>query len=351
MAYDKNEVFSTVSSFSSGLRFFPGPGGIRPKTFASGTGTLAKGTPVAYNTSSDAWVLWGSTERNQISTVTANTTPASAGTFLLLVNGKATGTIAYNATAATIQTALEALAYVAVGDVTVTMTSGANLGVASAVAQIEFMGALADRKITLTIDTSSLTGNVHVLASTQTGLGLNEISKLVPGATPASAGDFTLTCQGITTTHVFDTTGAAAQAILRAAHGDTNVDAWSLGAGTDLGDAGHELYIVWKGDYADKVLTVTADFTGISTGDDHVLSEYQAGGLDNGAQDIKGFVWPSDVVLVSGSTVLGNVMMNGRVHYDDIVLPSGQTLPDLQAALRSGMRALGFDIEGLSNVR
>ncbi len=52
-------------------------------------------------------------------TVTITGTP-TGGTFTLTLAGQTTGAIAYNATAATVRTALEALSNVNVGDVTVT---------------------------------------------------------------------------------------------------------------------------------------------------------------------------------------------------------------------------------------
>ena len=71
----------------------------------------------------------------------------------------------------------------------------------------------------------------------------------------------------------------------------------------------------------------------------------------NGTGTIRGFVWPDAVELDSSDDVLGNVMLAGRVHYDDIVLPYGETESNLQAALRSGPRELGLTIESLDQVR
>lgn len=55
---------------------------------------------------------------NEIQTVTITGTPAG-GTFTLTYSGQTTGSIAYNATAATVRTALEALSNIDVGDVAV----------------------------------------------------------------------------------------------------------------------------------------------------------------------------------------------------------------------------------------
>lgn len=73
----------------------------------------------------------------------------------------------------------------------------------------------------------------------------------------------------------------------------------------------------------------------------------------NGTNVIKGFVWPDEATLVSGSEVLVQVAMGGRIHFDDIPLVSGSyNLAQLQAAVRSGgVRDLGFIIEGIDQFR
>lgn len=56
MAYDPNEQFETQPGLGSQLRIFPTSQ--QPKTFAAGTGTIANGTPVAFNTATKLWVVW-----------------------------------------------------------------------------------------------------------------------------------------------------------------------------------------------------------------------------------------------------------------------------------------------------
>lgn len=50
--------------------------------------------------------------------------------------------------------------------------------------------------------------------------------------------------------------------------------------------------------------------------------------------------------------VIANMIMGGKIHFDDIPVPSGGTNSSttLKAALRNGMRAKGFDIVGLDGV-
>jgi len=71
----------------------------------------------------------------------------------------------------------------------------------------------------------------------------------------------------------------------------------------------------------------------------------------NGTGTIKGFVWPDAVVLDSDEEVLGNVLLEGKIHYADIALPDGETAANLKGALRDGPRSLGIIIQGLDQVR
>lgn len=72
----------------------------------------------------------------------------------------------------------------------------------------------------------------------------------------------------------------------------------------------------------------------------------------NGTNAIKGFVWPDGVQLVSGSEVIGQVMLAGRIHFDDIpVVTANYNAAQLKAAVQSTVRSLGFIIEGLENFR
>jgi hypothetical protein len=64
-------------------------------------------------------------------------------------------------------------------------------------------------------------------------------------------------------------------------------------------------------------------------------------------QNIAGFVFPEAVVIDATGEVQGVVLERGRIHYDDIVLPAGETQNNLDAALKSGPREMGLDIEAL----
>jgi len=88
---------------------------------------------------------------------------ATGGTFTLTYAGQTTSAIAYNASAATVDTALEALSNIGVGDVNVTGPSGGPW-------LVEFTGALAGGDRAQITATSSLTGsaasNVTVTTTT-----------------------------------------------------------------------------------------------------------------------------------------------------------------------------------------
>jgi len=67
--------------------------------------------------------------------------------------------------------------------------------------------------------------------------------------------------------------------------------------------------------------------------------------------EIKGFLYPDAVQLDASDEVQGQVMLMGEIHYDDIVLPSGESYPDLRQALRTDCLERGLVIVGLDAVR
>jgi len=117
------------------------------------------------------------------------------------------------------------------------------------------------------------------------------------------------------------------------------------------GDDGYVL-ITFAENYAAQVVTVSAAF-GSLVGNAHVLSEYQAGAATNGLDLIKGFL-DEAITLDSSNEVLGNVIMAGQIHYDDILAakPATKSTTELIAALKTGeVRKNGFNIQGLASFR
>ena len=166
MAFAENELFSSATQGSMPRVI---PESVMPLTFGPGTGTLAPLTPIGYDEENGYWGPWTS-KTAEVNTITSNATPATAGTFTLTVNGETTAGIAYNATAAAVQAALEALEGVSKGDVTAAATTGANLGAASAVVTLTWGGKLAAQDIVVAITTTDLTGNAHALATSTAGV-------------------------------------------------------------------------------------------------------------------------------------------------------------------------------------
>lgn len=76
-----------------------------------------------------------------------------------------------------------------------------------------------------------------------------------------------------------------------------------------------------------------------------------ANGGSNDTNAVKGFVWHNPVTLHSTNDVQGIIMLRGRIHMADIVLPAGEDLDNLKNALRANARLLGIDVEGLDQIR
>ncbi len=107
-------------------------------------------------------------------TLTAAASPPTTGTFTLTYGGQTTAAIQYDATAAAVETALEALSTIGAGNVEVTATVAAgagNLSVANNVYTVEFVNALAQAPRTLTGTFTGLTpASSIVLAASVVGV-------------------------------------------------------------------------------------------------------------------------------------------------------------------------------------
>lgn len=183
----------------------------------------------------------------------------------------------------------------------------------------------------------------------------NEVNTITAAATPGTAGNFTITVNGVTTAVIsYDATAAIVQAALEAlsnvAPGD--VVAVDSGPGANLATGSHVVTLTWGGTFAGQNVTITADMTGI-TGNDHVFATSTQGGSDaSDGSDIDAFLYCPEAP-VSTSTVgqlIVNVMVRGLIHRDDIPVPSGESQADLdEALLGSSLREKGFDLQGLPN--
>lgn len=102
------------------------------------------------------------TDVNEVQSLT-EATAITAGTFTITFDGETTDAIAFDATAAQIQAALEALANVSPGDITV-----AGGPVPTAPATLTFGGNYAAQDVPLvTVDETDLTGTITVAEDTK----------------------------------------------------------------------------------------------------------------------------------------------------------------------------------------
>ncbi|MBL8815973.1 MAG: hypothetical protein JNL58_08070 [Planctomyces sp.] len=152
---DVNTVNVTDDTATGGyLIEFTGSAGNanQPTITAASTWTAAEGRyDITVTTTTE-----GAANANEVQTITLSPTP-TGGTFTLTYAGQTTSPIAYNASAATVDTALEALSNIGVGDVTVTGSAGGPW-------TVTFGGALANTNVQqITGNGSGLTG-----AATQT---------------------------------------------------------------------------------------------------------------------------------------------------------------------------------------
>lgn len=123
----------------------------------------------------DALLMGKGSASNEVQKVTVNGSP-TGGTFTLTFRGASTGTIAYNATASTVQTAPQGLSTIGASNVTV---AGSNGGPYT----VTFAAALASLAVDeITANGSALTGGTNMSVTVQTvteGEAANGITGLI----------------------------------------------------------------------------------------------------------------------------------------------------------------------------
>jgi hypothetical protein len=178
MALKKHSLLSQTDLVPT-PRLYPFEDGTKRVRLAASAGAelLPLGCPIAYNSSSQLWQPWTQPSDQAIYTITANATPASAGTFQLMIDGLAS-VHAFDVTAAAMEAELQALLADAgkPWSLTCAQTAGTDLGDASAVVTITFDEAAGAPSVDL--DASGLTGNPHVLAASDPGTQLNGTDKI-----------------------------------------------------------------------------------------------------------------------------------------------------------------------------
>lgn len=157
MAFQSPEKYNDGSNLSVGKNSYARrtqAGRLGP---ISGAPSLPMLTPLAWNEETGKWSVWSGISEVQTVTMTA-----TGGTFTISFRGETTGSLAYNASAATVQAALEALSSIGVGGVTVTLDTG--------VYTITFAGALKGQNVpAVTLATGSLTGGSATVATGTAG--------------------------------------------------------------------------------------------------------------------------------------------------------------------------------------
>lgn len=101
--------------------------------------------------------------------IQANSTPATAGTFTITLNGETTSAINFDAGQVEIANALDGLTSYSSDDFKVEFVLGNNLGESDATVIIYNMGILARTNVTIILNTGGLTGNTHTYSSIQSG--------------------------------------------------------------------------------------------------------------------------------------------------------------------------------------
>lgn len=132
---------------------------------------------------------------NEVQTASLLNGP-TGGTFTLTFRGATTAAIAYNASAAVVDAALEPLGTIGAGQVAVTGSAGGPW-------DVEFTGTLAGTDVTLmSISTAGLTGSrVQAVTIQNSAEGENEIERVALSGSPAG-GTFTLTFESNTTGNI-----------------------------------------------------------------------------------------------------------------------------------------------------
>lgn len=148
-------------------------------------------------------VTGGGTNEVQLLTVTA-----TGGTFTISFSGQTTTALAYNADAATVELALEALSNIAVGEATCA-------GALSTGMDVTFTGQWAEENVpAMTCNSAALTGTATPATQTAGVAAVDEIQTITVDAT---GGDFTVTFEGQTTSAIaFDANAATVELALEA---------------------------------------------------------------------------------------------------------------------------------------
>lgn len=175
MTLKENQLFSSVAGRGAEIRLFPREeGGLKVGTIAaqSGAPTLLKGLLLAYDRAADFWTVYTQPSNAAVQVLTANATPATAGSMTIWVDGLATQH-AFDTTAVAAAIAINAVLLDAGKSYTVSGvdTVATDLGDANHVATFTFTEDAGAPS--WDVDVSDLTGNAPAESTTQAGTQLN----------------------------------------------------------------------------------------------------------------------------------------------------------------------------------
>lgn len=310
-------------------------------TTDSGTSTVSDSTPTEatgpnHYSDADNWSGGAAPTSgvNEVQTLTITGTP-TGGTFTITFSGQTTGVIAYNASAADVQTALEGLSNIDVGDV----TCGGGALPGSAVT-ITFGGQYRYQNVALATTTDSLTGgtspesaiatttagvtgddvylennNVDILYGlSQSAVILNSFNALASYTgligLPEKNEDYyeyrpTYLAIGATTVNVGQGEGNGSPRIkLDTGSVQTAVNVYRTGVTTDTAQGA----FIWKGTHASNVMRVYRGSVAIApiVGETATLATLTVGYVDNQSSDARVYVGPG--VTISTLNVFGGIV-------------------------------------------
>jgi len=254
---------------------------------------------------------------NEIQTVTLGNSP-TGGTFTLTYSGQTTGNIAYDADAATVDAALEALSNIGAGDVTVTGSAGGPW-------TVEFTGSLAGTDVAL------LTGDPTNL------LGTDEQQIISLGT--ATGGTFTLTFGGQTTGNIaYNADAATVETALEALStvGSGNVSVagsaggpWTVTFENTLGKTDVAFITVDGTNLTGKLSVSISETTDGVPGAENEVHLYHAVGT-SGVDGV--FTITGDASATAGTFTLGLTVGGAAVFTTDAIAYDA-TLTEIQAAI------------------
>ena len=247
---------------------------------------------------------------------------ATGGTFTLTYSGQTTSGIAFDASAATVDAALEALSNIEAGDITVTGSAGGPW-------TVTFGGTLGATDVALmTASGASLTktgGSVTASTSTPGVAAVNEQQTVTLNGSP-TGGTFTLTYSGQTTSAIaYNASAADIKAALEAL---SNIDPDAI---TCTGSAGGPWTITFGGNLAaTDIALLTSSAAGLTV----------QGGTVTPSVDTSGVVAVNEqqVVTINGSPPSGNFTLTY----------SGQTTANIAYNATAG--TVQTALEGLVNI-